>query len=66
MTITVNGKEKEVRAPLTVRGLLDALELDPLRVAVELNREILLRERFEETALNDGDRLEIVQFVGGG
>jgi len=66
MEIRVNGLPRELDIPLTVSGLLELLELDPRRVAVELNREILPRDRFEEHGLKDGDALEIVQFVGGG
>jgi sulfur carrier protein len=66
MTITVNGKERELSGRLTVGELLDSLELDAVHVAVELNRAILPKERFAETSLANGDRLEIVQFVGGG
>lgn len=65
MTITVNGKVKELTTPLTVEELLASLELDAARVAVERNRDILPKSRFAATTLNDGDRLEIVQFVGG-
>jgi thiamine biosynthesis protein ThiS len=66
MTITVNGKSKELDAPTTVAALLESLKLDAARVALELNREILSRAGFAETLLADGDTLEIVQFVGGG
>lgn len=66
MTITVNGRPKELDGPTTVAALLESLKLDAARVAVELNRKILPRAEFAETALADGDSLEIVQFVGGG
>ena len=66
MTITLNGKEKEFAAPLTVWELLETLDLDLSRVAVELNLDILPRDQFPERLLKEGDRLEIVQFVGGG
>jgi thiamine biosynthesis protein ThiS len=66
MIVTLNGKEKEFAAPLTVRELLEALDLDSTRVAVELNLEILPRDQFSENLLKEGDRLEVVQFVGGG
>jgi len=66
MQITVNGRPKELTAATSVAGLLEALELDSARVAVELNREILPRDRFADRLLADGDTLEIVQFVGGG
>ncbi len=66
MKISVNGKEKEFGHALSMLDLLQSLELDPARVAVELNRQILARDRFSEIFLSEGDRLEIVQFVGGG
>jgi thiazole synthase len=64
--LQVNGREQVVVAGLTVRGLLEKLELIPATVVVEWNREILDRRRFDEVILNDGDALEIVHFVGGG
>ncbi len=66
MDITVNGEEKQLPGPLTVAGLLAALELEPRKIAVERNLEIVPKSQFSETALRDGDRIEIVQFVGGG
>ena len=63
--IIVNGEQKEV-GPLSVLGLLEMLVIDPRRVAVELNLEILPKPDYATTALEDGDRIEIVQFVGGG
>jgi thiamine biosynthesis protein ThiS len=68
MDITVNGEEKRFQGPVSVAGLLDALalELEPKKIAVERNREIVPKSRYGETALADGDRIEIVQFVGGG
>lgn len=66
MDITVNGEEKRFDGPLTVEGLLAALELPARKIAVERNLEIVPKSLFGETALADGDRIEIVQFVGGG
>lgn len=66
MEIVVNGKPREVPEGQTVGGLLEALELDPRVVVVELNREILRGEPRDARALEPGDRLEIVHFVGGG
>jgi len=63
--IVVNGEQKEI-GPLSVLGLLEMLEIDPRRVAVELNLEILPKPDYATTTLEDGDRIEIVQFVGGG
>ena len=65
MFIVVNGEQKEI-GPLSVLGLLELLEIDPRRVAVELNLEILPKQDYATTNLQDGDRIEIVQFVGGG
>lgn len=65
MEITVNG-EQRISGPVSVLGLLQALHIDPRRVAVELNMEILPKADYETTALSDGDRIEIVHFVGGG
>lgn len=66
MKITVNGKEKSFPTPLNICGLLEALQLDGDRVAIELNLGIVSKESFAGTALKDGDSIEIVQFVGGG
>jgi len=66
MDLTVNGKPRRHEPPLTLLGLLDSLGVDPRIVAVEHNGEIVKRERFGETPLGDGDRLEIVRMVGGG
>lgn len=66
MDITINGEEKRFDGPLNVIGLLKALELEPRKIAVERNLEIVPKSLYGETALCDGDRIEIVQFVGGG
>ncbi len=65
MTITVNGEKRELATGVTVAQLLEQLKLAPRNVAVELNRR-LLRSELYETALKDGDAVEIVTFVGGG
>jgi len=65
MEIIVNG-EQRISGPVSVLGLLQELHIDPRRVAVELNMEILPKADYETTALSDGDRIEIVHFVGGG
>jgi thiamine biosynthesis protein ThiS len=66
LRVTINGEEREVPAGLTVGRLLGHLGLDAGRVAVERNLEILPRERWDSTAVEPGDRFEIVHFVGGG
>jgi thiamine biosynthesis protein ThiS len=64
--ITLNGEPFEIDQPLSVTDLLARLALDPRRVAVEHNLEILRRNLFADTMVHDGDRIEIVNFVGGG
>ena len=66
MEILINGENRELPSPLNLRELIGLLELKEDRVAIELNREIVRRERWAETPLREQDRLEIVQFVGGG
>ncbi len=65
MNVVINGEARELAAT-TLAALVEELGLKPDRIAVELNREIVRRERWAETTLHDGDRLEIVHFVGGG
>ncbi|MFN8059597.1 MAG: sulfur carrier protein ThiS [Vicinamibacterales bacterium] len=66
MTIRLNGEPADFPAPLTIVALLASLDVDPRRVAVELNGHVVKRARFEESILQDGDEVEIVNFVGGG
>ena len=65
MNITTNGEAVSID-PLSVHDYLISLEIDPRRVAVELNRDILPKAQYQETLLQEGDSLEIVHFVGGG
>ena len=64
--LTVNGEEKRLDAAMSVAGLLADLGLEPRKIAVERNLEIVSKSAYEKTTLADGDRIEIVQFVGGG
>jgi thiamine biosynthesis protein ThiS len=66
MILHLNGEDRSFEPPLSVAGLVEKLGMKPDRVAVELNREIVRRECWAETELKDGDRLEVVHFVGGG
>jgi len=66
MKLHINGDEKTFDSALTLGSLVETLGMKSDRVAVELNRDIVPRDRWAATALNDGDRLEIVHFVGGG
>lgn len=64
--IVVNGESREVAAGTNIEALLSLLELPRERIAVELNRRIVRKTSWPEVELSDGDRLEIVHFVGGG
>ena len=64
--VTVNGEERSVPQGLTLAGVLELLDLDPRKVAVERNLEIAPRSQYDAIKIAAGDRLEIVQFVGGG
>ena len=66
MTITLNGDRFEIAKPLTVSELLAQLDIDARRVAVEHNLTVLKRDAFDRAIVNEGDAVEIVNFVGGG
>jgi thiamine biosynthesis protein ThiS len=66
LVITLNGDPFEIDQPLTITALLERLAIDPRRVAVEHNLTILKRHAFPVTTVQEGDTIEIVNFVGGG
>jgi thiamine biosynthesis protein ThiS len=66
MTIKLNGDPHDVPGPLSVSALLDQLEIDARRVAVELNLTVVKKAAYDSSVINDGDEVEIVNFVGGG
>ena len=66
MTLQINGEQREFPDGLTVAALVARLGMKPDRVAVELNLEIVPRSKWEATTLKNGDKLEVVHFVGGG
>ncbi len=66
MKLQINGEPQDFDSPLSLSALVQHLGMKPDRVAVELNRNIAPRDRWDETQLAEGDQLEIVQFVGGG
>ncbi len=66
MQLTINGEVRDFAAALTVEGLLTQLGVDLKKVAVERNLEIVPKSAYSDTALANGDRLEIVHFIGGG
>ena len=64
--VNVNGKEREVRAGLSVHELVEFFDLNPSLIVVELNREVLSRDEFKDVQVSEGDAVELVHFVGGG
>lgn len=66
MEVTINGESRSVPDAITVAALLEHLGLPTGRVAIERNRDILPRSRWQGTAVTPGDSYEIVQLVGGG
>ena len=66
MRLFINGEEKNFADSLSLAQLIEQLGMKGDRVAVELNREIISRAQWPDTPLKNGDRLEIVHFVGGG
>jgi sulfur carrier protein len=66
MRVQVNGDPLEVPDGCTVAALLERVRLDPARVAVERNQDVVPRKTYSTETLSEGDRVEIVSFVGGG
>ena len=64
--VQVNGKERKVQSGLSVHQLVESFDLDPKLIVVELNREILSRDQFDDVEVSEGDAVELVHFVGGG
>lgn len=66
MKLKINGTDSEVQDCITISGLLGTLQIEPARVAVEVNLKIVKKCNFNNHVLKDGDSIEIVNFVGGG
>jgi len=66
MKIKVNGKAREVSDSISAQQLIEELDLSDKRIAMEVNREIVLRSTYAEHTLKDGDQIEIVRAIGGG
>ena len=64
--ITVNGKQITINLKYSLKNLIDKLELSIKKVAIELNREIVNKKRISKIILKSGDKIEIVNFIGGG
>jgi len=66
MKLTLNGTISEFQDGTTIAGLLEGLKIEPARVAVEVNLEIIRKQDYQKCMLKEGDSIEIVNFVGGG
>ena len=66
MELIVNGKKRTATDGATITALLQELQINPVRVAVQLNQQIIKRELYERTPLHEGDMLEIITFMAGG
>ncbi len=66
MHVIINGQQKDFAPGTTVAELLRQLDLEPIRVAVEINKELVTRSTFDSAQIHDGDQIEVVTFVGGG
>jgi thiamine biosynthesis protein ThiS len=66
MRIHLNGQDHDLPGPMTLAGLVERLGLDARKIAIERNMEIVPRSTYAATILDEGDRLEVVSFVGGG
>jgi thiamine biosynthesis protein ThiS len=66
MTIKLNGDRREIPGPLSVSALLQQLDIDARRVAVELNLAVVKKAAYDSSVINEGDEVEVVNFVGGG
>lgn len=66
MTLTINGEDRDFTSVTTLSDLISQLGMKADRVAIELNRNLVRRDQWSDTKLSNGDKLEIVHFVGGG
>ncbi len=66
MRVTVNGKEMQLEDQMSIAGFLESLGVNPKGVAVERNLTIVDRDRYVAEAIQEGDSIEIIRFVGGG
>lgn len=66
LTIFLNGERRNIDQPVNIDGLLDLFSMPKKRVAIELNKSVVSRRDWESTPVSDGDKIEVVHFVGGG
>jgi sulfur carrier protein len=66
LTIFLNGEERTIDRPVNIDRLLEMFSLPSKRIAIEINTSVVRRKDWENTPVNEGDRIEVVHFVGGG
>ncbi|MFN5351756.1 MAG: sulfur carrier protein ThiS [Alphaproteobacteria bacterium] len=66
MKIIINGEEKSFGSNISIEAMLAELKINPKKVAIEMNLEIIPKSLYAKTLLKDGDSLEIIEFIGGG
>ncbi len=66
MTFELNGEAQQAEPPINVRALLERFQLAGRRVAVAINARVVPKSRFDDVLIRDGDRVEVIQAVGGG
>src|SRR5258708_1671414 len=66
LTVTINGEARNLSGAISVRDMLTSLGMDPAKIAIERNLEIVPRSQYGTVAVIEGDRFEIVHFIGGG
>jgi thiamine biosynthesis protein ThiS len=66
MNITINGEKKNFSQPVSILSILNNLNIDKKKIAIELNLEIVPKSSYENTIIKNGDSLEIIEFIGGG
>lgn len=66
MKVTINGEEHLFDVPVSIQNLINRFNLDPAKIAIEQNLAIVPCSEYAQSLINDGDRIEIVQFIGGG
>ncbi|MFQ5933198.1 MAG: sulfur carrier protein ThiS [Dehalococcoidia bacterium] len=66
IVLTINGKQRDIDAPMNLLSFLEANNINPRTIAIEYNGEIIKRDEWGDTIIDAGDKLEIVHMVGGG
>ena len=64
--IRLNGKEELIKDGITIMDLLKEIDINPQRITIELNGDIISKSKYSEKIIKEGDKMEIVQFIGGG